>query len=133
MISGHTALPTAEMFNNLSEVEEGDVFYIHVLNQTLAYEVDQIKVVLPEDISDLLIDKNEDYVTLVTCTPYGINSHRLLVRGRDPLRGGAGKGAGAGERMGPDVERLSGSGSSRGDPSGPGGHPAQKEESGQTA
>ena len=69
------------MFNNLSEVEEGDVFYIHVLNQTLAYEVDQIKVVLPEDISDLLIDKNEDYVTLVTCTPYGINSHWLLVRG----------------------------------------------------
>ena len=69
------------MFNNLSEVEEGGVFYIHVLNQTLAYEVDQIKVVLPEDISDLLIDKNEDYVTLVTCTPYGINSHRLLVRG----------------------------------------------------
>ena len=81
VISGHTALPTAEMFNNLSEVEEGGVFYIHVLNQTLAYEVDQIKVVLPEDISDLLIDKNEDYVTLVTCTPYGINSHRLLVRG----------------------------------------------------
>ena len=81
VISGHTALPTAEMFNNLSEVKEGDVFYIHVLNQTLAYEVDQIKVVLPEDISDLLIDKNEDYVTLVTCTPYGINSHRLLVRG----------------------------------------------------
>ena len=81
VISGHTALPTAEMFNNLSEVKEGDIFYIHVLNQTLAYEVDQIKVVLPEDISDLLIDKNEDYVTLVTCTPYGINSHRLLVRG----------------------------------------------------
>ena len=81
VISGHTALPTAEMFNNLSEVEEGDVFYIHVLNQTLAYEVDQIKVVLAEDISHLLIDKNEDYVTLVTCTPYGINSHRLLVRG----------------------------------------------------
>lgn len=81
VISGHTALPTAEMFNNLSEVKEGDVFYIHVLGQTLAYEVNQIKVVLPEDISDLLIDKNEDYVTLVTCTPYGINSHRLLVRG----------------------------------------------------
>lgn len=81
VISGHTALPTAEMFNNLSEVKEGDVFYIHVLGQTLAYEVNQIKVVLPEDISDLLINKNEDYVTLVTCTPYGINSHRLLVRG----------------------------------------------------
>lgn len=81
VISGHTALPTAEMFNDLSEVEEGDVFYIHVLGQILAYEVDQIKIVLPEDISDLLIHREEDYVTLVTCTPYGINSHRLLVRG----------------------------------------------------
>lgn len=81
VISGHTALPTAEMFNDLSEVEEGDVFYIHVLGQILAYEVDQIKIVLPEDISDLLINRNEDHVTLVTCTPYGINSHRLLVRG----------------------------------------------------
>lgn len=81
VLSGHTALPAAEMFDDLSKVEEGDVFYIHVLDQVLAYEVDQIKVVLPEDISDLLIDKNQDYVTLVTCTPYGINSHRLLVRG----------------------------------------------------
>lgn len=81
VISGHTALPTAEMFNDLSEVEEGDVFYIHVLGQILAYEVDQIKIVLPKDISDLLIHREEDYVTLVTCTPYGINSHRLLVRG----------------------------------------------------
>lgn len=82
IISGHTALPSAELFNNLSDVEKGDVFYIHVLNETLAYEVDQIKVVLPDNIEDLLIDKDEDYVTLVTCTPYGINSHRLLVRGR---------------------------------------------------
>ena len=82
IISGHTALPSAELFNNLSDVEKGDVFYIHVLNETLAYEVDQIKVVLPDNIEDLLIDRNEDYVTLVTCTPYGINSHRLLVRGR---------------------------------------------------
>lgn len=81
VISGHTALPTAELFNRVSEMEEGDVFYVHVLRETLAYEVDQIKVVLPADISDLLIDKDEDYVTLVTCTPYGINSHRLLVRG----------------------------------------------------
>ena len=82
IISGHTALPSAELFNNLSDVEKGDVFYIHVLNETLAYEVDQIKVVLPDNIEDLLINRNEDYVTLVTCTPYGINSHRLLVRGR---------------------------------------------------
>ncbi len=81
IISGHTALPSAKMFDDLTELEVGDVFYIHVLHETLAYEINQIKVVLPEDISDLLIDKNEDYVTLVTCTPYGINSHRLLVRG----------------------------------------------------
>ena len=81
IISAHTGLPSAKMFDNLTEVKAGDVFYIHVLNRTLAYEVDQIKVVLPENVSDLLIDKNKDYVTLVTCTPYGINSHRLLVRG----------------------------------------------------
>lgn len=81
VISGHTALPSAKMFDNLTELELGDVFYVHVLNETLAYEINQIKVVLPTDISDLLINKNEDYVTLVTCTPYGINSHRLLVRG----------------------------------------------------
>ena len=81
IISGHTALPSAELFNNLSDVEKGDVFYIHVLNETLAYEVDQIKVVLPDNIEDLLINRNEDYVTLVTCTPYGVNTHRLLVRG----------------------------------------------------
>lgn len=81
VVSGHTALPSAEMFNRLSELEERDVFYIHVLNETLAYEIDQIKIVLPENIEDLLINKDEDYITLVTCTPYGINSHRLLVRG----------------------------------------------------
>ena len=75
------------MFDNFTEVKEGDIFYIHVLNRTLAYEVNQIKVVLPENISDLLINKNRDYVTLITCTPYGINSHRLLVRGeRIPYR-----------------------------------------------
>lgn len=81
VISGHTALPTAEMFNGLADLEEKDVFYIHVLKETLAYEIDQIKVVSPENTSDLLIDREKDYVTLVTCTPYGINSHRLLVRG----------------------------------------------------
>lgn len=87
IISAHTGLPSAKMFDDLTEVKIGDVFYIHVLNRTLAYEVDQIKVVLPENISDLLIDKNKDYVTLITCTPYGINSHRLLVRGtRIPYR-----------------------------------------------
>lgn len=81
VISGHTALPTAEMFNGLADLEKKDVFYIHVLKETLAYEIDQIKVVSPENTSDLLIDRDKDYVTLVTCTPYGINSHRLLVRG----------------------------------------------------
>ena len=87
IISAHTGLPSAKMFDNLTEVKEGDIFYIHVLNRTLAYEVNQIKVVLPENISDLLINKNRDYVTLITCTPYGINSHRLLVRGeRIPYR-----------------------------------------------
>lgn len=87
IISAHTGLPSAKMFDDLKEVKEGDIFYIHVLNRTLAYEVDQIKVVLPENISDLLIDRYKDYVTLVTCTPYGINSHRLLVRGtRIPYR-----------------------------------------------
>ena len=88
VISAHTGLPSAKMFDNLTEVKKGDVFYIHVLNQTLAYEVDQIKVVRPENVSDLLIDRNEDYVTLVTCTPYGINSHRLLIHAlRIPYKG----------------------------------------------
>ena len=88
VISAHTGLPSAKMFDDLTEVKEGDVFYIHVLNQTLAYEVNQIKVVLPENTSDLLIDRNEDYVTMVTCTPYGINSHRLLIHAmRVPYKG----------------------------------------------
>lgn len=81
VLSGHTGLPEAELFTNLEQVEEGDIFYIHVLGETLAYEADQIKVVEPSDTSDLLIEQGKDYVTLVTCTPYGINSHRLLVRG----------------------------------------------------
>lgn len=81
VVSGHTGLPEAELFTNLPEMKEGDVFYIRVLNETLAYRVDLIKVVEPSDTSDLRIELQEDYVTLVTCTPYGINSHRLLVRG----------------------------------------------------
>lgn len=68
IISAHTGLPSAKMFDNITEVKEGDIFYIHVLNRILAYEVNQIKVVLPENISDLLINRNKDYVTLVTCT-----------------------------------------------------------------
>lgn len=81
VLSGHTGLPDAEIFTKLESMKEGDIFLIRVLNETLAYRVDQIKVVEPSDTSDLRIDPEQDYVTLVTCTPYGINSHRLLVRG----------------------------------------------------
>lgn len=81
VLTGHTGLSTAKLFTDLNQLEQGDVFYIHVLDKTLAYKVDQIKVVEPADTSDLRINNEEDYVTLVTCTPYGVNSHRLLVRG----------------------------------------------------
>lgn len=81
VLSGHTGLPAAKILTDLDQMVEGDKFYVHVLNQTLAYEVDQIKVVLPEETDDIQIVDGEDYVTLLTCTPYGINSHRLLVRG----------------------------------------------------
>ena len=81
-MSGHTGLPGAELLSALDQMEEGDTFYIHVLGETLAYQVDQIKTVEPEDSQDLEIVPGEDHVTLVTCTPYGINSHRLLVRGK---------------------------------------------------
>lgn len=81
VLAGHTGLPSAELFTGLDRLVEGDVFYIHVLNRILAYRVDQIKVVLPENDNDIQIIKGEDYVTLLTCTPYGVNDHRLLVRG----------------------------------------------------
>lgn len=81
VLSAHTGLSSKKLFTDLDQLEEGDVFYIHVLNEDLAYQVDQIKVVLPSDTEDLQINAEEDYVTLITCTPYGINSHRLLVRG----------------------------------------------------
>ena len=81
VLTGHRGLPTSTLFTHLDEVEEGDIFYIKVLDETLAYKVNQIKVVLPEETNDLQIVKDKDYVTLVTCTPYMINSHRLLVRG----------------------------------------------------
>lgn len=81
VLTGHTGLPSAELFTDLIELKEGDVFYIHILNEVLSYQVDQIKVVLPSEGQDLAIVGGEDYCTLVTCTPYGINSHRLLVRG----------------------------------------------------
>ncbi len=79
VLTGHTGLPTAELFTRLSELKEGDVFYISVLDKTLAYKVCEINVVLPDDMEKLVAYKNRDLVTLVTCTPYGVNSHRLLV------------------------------------------------------
>jgi len=81
VLTGHTGLSSARLFTDLTELEIGDVFYITVLDQKLAYEVDQILVVEPSDTKELHPVKGEDYVTLVTCTPYAINSHRLLVRG----------------------------------------------------
>ncbi|MDD6488927.1 MAG: class C sortase [Clostridia bacterium] len=81
VIAGHTGLPTAEIFTDIDQLVKGDVFYIHVLDEILAYKVDQIKVVLPDETEDTQIVQGEDYVTLLTCTPYGINDHRLLVRG----------------------------------------------------
>lgn len=81
IISGHRGLPSARLFTDIDKLVEGDTFTITVLNKTLTYEVDQIRTVEPTDLSDLQIEKGKDYVTLVTCTPYGINTHRLLVRG----------------------------------------------------
>ncbi len=81
-ISGHTGLPNAEMFTNLDNARIGDIFYIHVLDQTLYYAVDSINTVTPNDTKHLLVQEGQDYVTLVTCTPYGINDKRLLVRGK---------------------------------------------------
>ncbi len=81
VISGHRGLPSAELLTHIDRLELGDTFYINVLNEKLEYRVDSINVVLPEDTSKLEIVEGQDYVTLVTCTPYGVNSHRLLVRG----------------------------------------------------
>lgn len=81
VLSGHRGLPSARLFTDLDQMEEGDVFVLNVLGRKLAYEVDQIKVVLPDEMSDLEIVQGKDLCTLVTCTPYGINTHRLLVRG----------------------------------------------------
>lgn len=81
VISGHRGLPSAKLFTDLDQLEEGDTFVIYVLDETLTYEVDQIRIVEPTEMSELAIEEGEDYCTLVTCTPYGINTHRLLVRG----------------------------------------------------
>lgn len=80
-LSGHRGLPSAKLFTNLDKLVEGDVFMIRVLDEVLTYEVDQILIVLPNEMEALEIVEGQDYCTLVTCTPYGVNSHRLLVRG----------------------------------------------------
>jgi sortase A len=81
VLSGHRGLPSAKLFTDLDKLEIGDTFTITVLDRLLTYQVDQIKIVLPDEVSDLQIVDGKDYCTLVTCTPYGINTHRLLVRG----------------------------------------------------
>ena len=81
VLAGHSGLASSRLLSDLDQLTQGDVFFLRVLDETLAYEVDQISVVLPDDVSQIGIDPNGDYVTLLTCTPYGINSHRLLVRG----------------------------------------------------
>lgn len=81
VLSAHRGLPSAKLFTDLDQLEIGDLFYITVLDEKLAYKVDQILTVLPEETDDLAIEEDKDLVTLVTCTPYGVNSHRLLVRG----------------------------------------------------
>ncbi len=81
VLSGHRGLPSARLFTDLDKLEEGDIFRITVMSDVLTYQIDQIKTVKPYEIDDLKIDPNKDQCTLFTCTPYGINSHRLLVRG----------------------------------------------------
>lgn len=81
VVSGHTGLPSARLLTGLDELRKGDTFAFHVLDETYTYQVDQISVVLPSEISKLNIESGADYATLITCTPYGVNSHRLLVRG----------------------------------------------------
>ena len=81
VVSGHRGLPSARLFTDIDHLVEGDIFLIQVLDETLTYQVDQILTVLPQEVSALRVDPDQDYVTLTTCTPYGINTHRLLVRG----------------------------------------------------
>ena len=81
VLSGHRGLPSAKLFTNLDKLAEGDVFMLRVLDEVLTYEVDQVLIVEPQETAALHIVEGEDYCTLVTCTPYGINTHRLLVRG----------------------------------------------------
>ncbi len=81
VMSGHRGLPSAKIFSDLDQMKEGDIFTVTVLDETVTYMVDQIRIVLPEETEDLAIEEGKDYCTLVTCTPYGVNSHRILMRG----------------------------------------------------
>ena len=81
VLSAHSGMASSKLFSDIDQLAEGDVFYIHVLGDTLAYKVDSINTVLPTDTRLLQIEDGKDYVTLVTCTPFGVNTHRLLVRG----------------------------------------------------
>ena len=81
ILSGHRGLPSAKLFTDIDQLDIGDQFYIETLGETLAYQVDEITIVLPDQIDSLNVEPNQDYVTLVTCTPYGVNTHRMLVRG----------------------------------------------------
>ena len=81
VLSGHRGLPSAKLFSDLDKIVEGDIFMLRILDEVLTYEVDKISIVEPQETSTLEIEQGKDYCTLVTCTPYGVNSHRLLVRG----------------------------------------------------
>ena len=81
VLSAHRGLPSAKLFTDLDKLKKGDQFYLHILDKTLAYKVDAIFTVTPDDTRNLALEEGKDYVTLLTCTPYGVNSHRLLVRG----------------------------------------------------
>ena len=82
VLSGHRGLPSAKLFSDLDRMVEGDIFTLNVMGQTFTYMVDQIRIVLPEEVDELAIQPGRDYCTLVTCTPYGVNTHRMLVRGK---------------------------------------------------
>ena len=82
VLSGHRGLPSAKLFSDLDQMVEGDTFTLNIMDQTITYMVDQIRIVLPEETDELAIRDGKDYCTLVTCTPYGVNTHRMLVRGK---------------------------------------------------
>lgn len=107
VVTGHRGLPNAKLFRNLDQLVEGDVFYIHNIESTLAYQVDKIQVVDPSDFNPVLVEEGKDYATLLTCTPYMINSHRLLVRGhRIPYQAAIDDGVANVKRLAPDFLQL---------------------------